>query len=200
MNVLFLVLHFSILSVFTSDGGEQRVRAGGDRMEFRHISAEKKPWVWESHEIAMEAVFGSWALFSWHKWSRLTQVNMVLQPDQIPGRHSVGSTRWSESSIPRTGLPSCFILAGFKGMAVKSQVLRDRWLPKPMTNTFLKAWKFTLLGERKEAFIPTNILWDVYWPFFAHGPGPALGSKSSCKQQCKPHISEFCVPQRTPRK
>lgn len=61
----------------------------------------------------------------------------------LTGRLSVGPPRSFASSVPRTGLPSCFSASGFNGLIVELQVSRYRGLSNSIIAMLLKVRKST---------------------------------------------------------
>lgn len=58
-------------------------------------------------------------------------------------KHPLGATSQRGPVVPRADLPSCFTVADFNGLAIESQVLRDRGLSGSVIPTMVKARKST---------------------------------------------------------
>lgn len=75
--------------------------------------------------------------------SGLASASMVCQHGTDGGRHFLAATGAGGPPVPGSHIPPCFTNSGFNGLAIESQVLKDRGLSASVIPTVLRARKST---------------------------------------------------------
>ena len=71
----------------------------------------------------------------------LAPASVVRRSRAPSGGYALAAASAGGPTVPRSYTPSCFTVAGFNGMAIESQVLRDRGLSDSVISTMLRARK-----------------------------------------------------------